>query len=102
MLKDALGNELHRFDVVHYGARSGTNSSNRTLMVLGVTETGLIRALDRQYRFQWYDPDTDEAVRDWELVETVIRLPSGVVKVHPDYWNDHIKDLVSKAKEVYS
>lgn len=102
MLKDALGNELHRFDVVHYGARSGTNSSNRTLMVLGVTEKGLIKALDRQYRFQGFDPETDLAIRKWELRETVIRLPGDVVKVHPDYWDDNIKALVQEAKEVYT
>lgn len=101
-LEDALGNRLNKFDVVTYGARSGTGSTNNQLLVLHTTPGGFIRGVRRVHRFQRYDPVTDEAIRDWELEETTIRLPESVVKVHPDYFNENLRTLVTQAKEQYS
>ena len=96
---DALGNPLRKFDVVWYGRRAGSSSFNRAVLLLGSSPSGVLTGATLEYRFQRFDPETDQAVRAWELVNTTVRIPDQVVKVHPDYYNDYVRELVARAKE---
>lgn len=115
-MKDWLGNELQRYDVIHHGGRDGDGSGQRLSVVLETAKAGL-RVVFGTIEREWLERPTYEPGlgHSWRrLTEGVLGPPKLVlhqstlkeqykkaVKVHPDLFDDATRDLVAAVKEQF-
>jgi hypothetical protein len=100
-ITDALGNPIYQFDVVHYGGRAGSHGYQSIAVVLGVTPNGNISVVKMGQRWDWDDESRTGQYVPALRKSTLTESKNGLVLVHPYYWNDAVRKLVTEAQRAY-